>query len=300
MNCIIILFAVLAAVIQPGDAQIALKDLSQYLPDTSQIKDWEPLHPPQTFVGDDLYDLINGGASIYYEYGFKQVITLQYVNPDSQYMTLELYEMKNSAVAFGIYTYKAGTSGTRLDIGADALLEDYYMNFWKGRFLGTITGSGIGFENDALLMLAREVATKITDTSPRPRLIDLLPADSLHHMNSGYVRGKLGLTRYYRFDDVDIFDIKEAVIANYDDYQIFIFKYDDTKQCFDVFQRVLDHFRDDTEYSNFLAFEGAFSVRDDSEQHMHFTVYEQYLFAYIGTPEHDPAVFFKRIRNNIE
>ncbi|UCC12787.1 MAG: hypothetical protein JSW02_04485 [candidate division WOR-3 bacterium] len=297
-NIILGLLFAFAAVVEPGPEQIFVKDLSEYLPDTCLIKDWEPLHPPQTFVGDNLYDFINGGASIYYEYGFKQVITLQYVNPDSQYMTLELYEMKNSAAAFGMYIYKAGTSGKSIDIGADALLDDYYLNFWKGRFLCTITGSE--FDVEALLMIAREVAKKITDTSPRPRLIDLLPADSLQHMNSGYVRGKLGLTRYHRFDDVDILDVKEAGIGNYDDYQIFIFKYDDTKQCFDVFQNVQGHIRNNPEHSDFAAFEGAFSVRDGSERLMHFTVFEQYMLAYIGTPEHDPAVFFEIIRNNIK
>lgn len=300
MISITILLAVLTAVIEPGAAHIAQKDLSHYLPAPESLCGWEPADPPQTFVGDSLYDFINGGASIYYEYGFKQVITQQYLNPDSQYMTLELYEMKNSAAAFGMYTYKAGTPGKRIDIGADALLEDYYLNFWKGKFLGTVTGTGSEFDVDALLTIAREVAKKITDTSPLPRLIDLLPQDSLQELHIGYVKGKLGLARFYRFDDVDILDVKEAVIGNYEKYQLFIFKYDDTKQCFDVFQKVLNHFRNNSEYSDFAAFEGAFSVRDDSKQLMHFTVYEQYLFTYIGTAEHDPAVFFETIRHNIE
>ncbi len=298
MSSILILFAFVAAVIEPGDAHIAPKDLSHYLPTPESLCGWTPAYPPQTFVGDDLYDFINGGASIYYEYGFKQVITQQYVNPDSQYMTLELYEMNNSAAAFGMCTYKTGTSGKRIEIGADAWLEDYYLNFWKGRFLGTLTAPGT--EVDALLTIAREVAKMITDTSPRPGLIDLLPQDSLQRAQWGYVRGKLGLVRYYSFDGAEILDVKEAVIGNYEDYQICIFKYDDTKQCFDVFQRVLYHFGNNHEYSDFVAFEGAFSVRDDSERHIHFTVYEQYLFAYIGTSEHDPAVFFEIIRNNIK
>jgi hypothetical protein len=293
------LLLTVAAVVEPGPEQIFEKDLSQYLPDTC-INDWEPLHPSQTFVGDNLYDFINGGASIYYEYGFKQVITLQYMNPDSQYMTLELYEMKNSAAAFGMYMHKTGTSGKRIDIGADALLEDYYLNFWKGRFMGTVTGSGSEFDIDALLAMARDVVKNITDTSPRPRLVEYLPADNLQHTHIGYIKGNLGLARYHRFDDAETLDIQEAVIGNYEDYQIFIFKYDDTKQCFDVFQKVQDHYRNNPEYSDFATFEGAFSVRDQSKQHIHFTVYEQYMFTYIGTAEHDPALFFETIRSNIE
>lgn len=295
------LFFTMAAVVDPGTEQTAVKDLSHYLPDSGLVNGWEPAHPPETSVGDNLYDLINGGASIYYEYGFKQVITQQYVNAESLYMTLELYEMNNNAAAFGMYTYKTGASGKGVDINADALLEDHYLNFWKGRFLGTVTGFGSGPKNDeALLTIARAVAEKITDTSPIPPLVYLLPADSLQQTYIAYVKGKLGLARYYMFEDMDILEIKEAVIGNYEDHQIFVFKYQDVKQCFGVYQKVQDLFRNNPEYSDHIAYEGAFSILNNQEQYIHCALYEKYLLLYIGTKEHDPAVLFETIRTNIK
>jgi hypothetical protein len=303
MNSIMImglLFA-LTAVVEPGTEQITVKDLSHYLPDSGLFIGWEPAHPPQTFVGDNLFDFINGGASIYYEYGFKQVITQQYVNADSQYLTLELYEMNNSAAAYGMYTYKTGASGKAIDIGADALLDDYYLNFWKGRFIGTVTGFGSGQESDeALLMFARAVADKITKAPRPPHLVGLLPTDSLHHPRIAYVKGVLGLSRHYMFDDNDIFEIIEAAIGDYGDHQIFVFKYRNVKQCLSVFQSVHDHFRNNPEYSGHTAYEGAFSILDNQEQHLHCTLYEQYLFVYIGTAELDPSRLFEIIRKNIK
>jgi len=290
-----------AAVINPGTQQTTVKDLSLYLPEQECINEWKPAYVPQTFTGENLYDLINGGASIYYEYGFNQVITQQYVNADSQYITLELYDMKNSAAAYGMYTYKTGTSGETVDIGAGALLEDYYLNFWKGKFLGTVTGFGSGQENEeALLMIARLVAEKIADISPAPLLVDLLPQDSLLQTHIAYVKGSLGLSKFHMFDNIDIFDIKEAAVGNYKDYQIIVFMYDDVKQCIDVFQHIQDYFSNHAEYSDFAAFEGAFSLRDNNEQHIHFTLYERYLFVYIGTGEQNTAKLFEIIRNNIK
>jgi hypothetical protein len=266
MSSISILFAIIAAVIEPGDAHIASKDLSHYLPAPESLRGWNPAYPPQTFVGDNLYDLINGGASIYHEYGFIQVITQQYMNADSQYMILELYEMKNSTAAFGMYTYKTGRSGKTIDIGAEASLEDHYLNFWKARFVCTVTGSSSDEDiTEALLMIARAVAERITNASRRPQLVNFLPADSLHRSHIAYVKGTLGLSQYLMFDDADMFDIKEAVIGDYEDYRIFVFKYDNVKQCAAVFQTMQDDVRNHPEYTNFAAFEGAFSVRDGEQ-----------------------------------
>lgn len=289
------------AVVDPGAEHFTPKDLSNYLPDSGFVNGWRSAHTPQTFVGDSLYDYINGGASIYYEYGFKQVITQQYANADSQYLTLELYEMKNSAAAFGMYTYKTGTSGKKIDIGSDAMLEDYYLNFWKDRFVCTVTGFGSGQENEeALLMLARVVAERIADEAQPPYIVGLFPTDSLHHPSIMYVKGILGLSRYYTFDGDGFFEITEAALADYGDHQVFVFKYRDVKQCLGVFLKVQDHFRNNPAYSDHVTLEGAFSILDDKEQHLHFTLFEQYLFVYIGTGEHDPAVLFETIRNNIK
>ena len=44
--------------------------------------------PPETYSGDELFQMINGGADIYHEYGFVQVVRAAYT--DGKRLTIKL------------------------------------------------------------------------------------------------------------------------------------------------------------------------------------------------------------------
>ncbi|MBN2245994.1 MAG: hypothetical protein JW755_09125, partial [Candidatus Aminicenantes bacterium] len=115
------------------------KSLQQYLP-PGGIDGWGRNYSSEEYVGEDLYLYINGGAEIYHEFGFQRMLVQDYKNDNEKTISLELYEMTDPESAFGIYTFKRGDSGEGLALGNGGSLEDYYLNFWKGRFLVTITG----------------------------------------------------------------------------------------------------------------------------------------------------------------
>ena len=84
--------------------------------------------------------------------------------------------MTSPESAYGMYTFKTSAQGDVLPIGDEALLEGYYMNFWKGNFLVTLTG----FDEDqetvkGLLGIARAVDAKIIIRGEKPHLISLFP-----------------------------------------------------------------------------------------------------------------------------
>ena len=110
-----------------------------YTPEAGELEGWKPTGSPRQYVGEDLFLLINGGAEIYNEYGFKRVITREYKNVNGKPINLEVFEMTDSSSAFGMYSFKTGKSGKNIPVGNNGLLEDYYINFWTGRFLVTLT-----------------------------------------------------------------------------------------------------------------------------------------------------------------
>jgi hypothetical protein len=61
----------------------------------------------RTFTGEGLYGFMNGGADLYFEYGFKTL-----VNRDIMYkgeaFTMDIFEMPTCNDAFGIYSIHAG------------------------------------------------------------------------------------------------------------------------------------------------------------------------------------------------
>ena len=125
-------------------AQQAPEDLSGLLPASGEVAGLTLSDTPQGYRGDDLYQMIDGGADIYHEYGFRQVLSAEYVDGRGKIIKLEMYEMESPAAAYGIYSFKVGEGGKALAIGQEALLEDYYLNFWKGNLQVTLIGQDCG------------------------------------------------------------------------------------------------------------------------------------------------------------
>lgn len=288
-------------VINPGSEQSSVqKDISGYLPKPGELEEWEPVGSPQKFVGEDLYLLINGGAVIYYEYGFKQVITQECVNKDGKSINLEIYEMTNTASAYGIYSFKISGDGEEIAVGTDGLLEGYYLNFWKGNFLVTLTAyDSDKMTLDGLLAVARAVDTKIGKEGKKPSLIELLPKEKLRSSDVKYLKGELSLSNNYEFDSENIFGLKEGAIGDYGDFKIFLFKYEDEKESRKWFENARDHLKESSRFEGFTDHGDDFSITDRVKNHIYARQNQDYIFIFMGTEEIDPKIIFEKLADNI-
>jgi hypothetical protein len=126
------------------------------------IDGWQLDEEPLIYVGDSLFEMINGGAELYHRFGFVQALAAQYSDPEERSIALEVFEMGDEAGARNIYAEKTGGTGEPLDIGDEGAGESYYLNVRTGRFLVTITGFESDQETtDGLMMLARAVAQQL-------------------------------------------------------------------------------------------------------------------------------------------
>ena len=58
------------------------------------------------FTGSALYGFMNGGADLYYEYGFKELISREVIFKGEEF-TVDVYTMETPLDAFGIYSINA-------------------------------------------------------------------------------------------------------------------------------------------------------------------------------------------------
>lgn len=203
-------------------------DIISFLPQKGDCGDWKPVGVPEHAVGEDLFLLINGGAEIYHEYGFNQAVLQEYQNDNQKSINVEIYEMIDAAGAFGIYSFKTGIHGKPVAIGQDAFLEDYYLNFWKDKWLVTLIGFDAEHETiDGIFKLSSAIDNKIIQNGTKPGLIKLLVPDGLNDRGVKYVKGNLALSKYYKFGSADVFGAKEGVIGDYGQFSLYIFRYDD-------------------------------------------------------------------------
>ena len=208
------------------------------LPKDGDIESWIRHRPQQHYAGEALYEYINGGAEIYHEYGFVQVIVQDYVNDLGKSVSVEIYEMTSPTSAYGMYTFKTNSKGKRISIGCDAQLADYYMNFWKGPFLVTLTGFDETEETrEGLLDIAKSVSSKIPVGGKNPRIVSLLPEEDLVAQSYKYFTGFLGLRNSHPFFSLDILGFEEGIKGDYfGGFSFFLFCFEGEQESRKVFQ----------------------------------------------------------------
>ncbi len=135
-------------------------DLSAYLPSLDGL-DPEGL-PQKADSGESLFACINGGAELYVKHGFSRAFFQTYKTENNKFLNFEIFEMKNADAAHSVFILKGGNSGKKIKIGNEAVLEDYYLLFRKGRFYVSLTGFDSEKETrDKLIAVAKAVEEKI-------------------------------------------------------------------------------------------------------------------------------------------
>jgi hypothetical protein len=276
-------------------------DIAYCLPESGELKEWEPVGSPRRFEGEELYSLIDGGAVIYYEYGFRQVITQEYTDGNGKSINVEIYEMKDPASAYGIYTLRTGDGGVETSFGSEGMLEDYYLNFWKGHFLVTVIGSDTGQRTlDGISAVARAVDAKIESEGERPALAKLLPEENLKGSSVTYMKGPVALSNRYRFDSEDLFGLREGITGDYGTFQIFIFRYNDENESLKCFKNARHQLKEDSAFTDFTDYDDGFSLTDRGGKEIHVRPLGEHLVALVGTEETDTAGVFSRLQERIE
>lgn len=98
MNRSLISFFVFLAAVTSGVSQPS----AYFQP---KVAGWVIESQPEVYAGDDLFFLIDGGADLYLEYGFKEVAVANYIN-DNMQLRVEVYEMTNAARAWGVFSVR--------------------------------------------------------------------------------------------------------------------------------------------------------------------------------------------------
>lgn len=266
-----------------AQAQQPAGDMSAYLPDKNALAGWELSDPPRMFRGEELFRMINGGADVFHEYGFKQTLEAKYIDPDEKLIKLEIYEMKSPAAAYGAYTFRTGDEGKAATVGQEALLEDYYLNFWKGNFLVTVVGPDPGEKTvQSIVALAKAVDACLPKTGARPELAELFLGSPLDFSNLTYIRGPLGLMSKYIFDTKNIFRISEGVIGVVEGCRAFVFRYADQDKGKEVFGQAVAALKAGTRFTDQALAGDQYSMVDRKGNSILINRAEEYITVVIG------------------
>ncbi len=130
---------------------------------------------PKTYVGEALYEYINGGAELYHGYGFVEVATAYYAYEGVE-VVVDIYEFEDADNAFGLYSSLRPDDAYFVPLGVEGFLPTGGLIYVKGPFVVKLTGFDDSHGTlDLISALAAPIAEKLPGTTEVPETFGLFP-----------------------------------------------------------------------------------------------------------------------------
>ena len=265
--------------------------LSTLLPEGPELRCWTKDGDHQSFEGEDLFIYIDGGAEIYFEYGFRRVIVQDYRNDAGSRLSLEIFEMQFPESAYGMFTFKSSPRGEAVILGDECRLAEYYLNLRKGRYLVTITGlDQDSTPRDGLVSLAGLVEKKLGGGGEPPSLISLLPEEGLNPQSLKFFKGPLALYNIYPFFREDVFAFQAGIKGDYANrYSLFLFEYSAEETARGRFSETRVKFSSEPKYGHIRWDGELLRVRDDKGRAMLARHFGRFIILVLGEDNRETA-----------
>lgn len=216
------------------------------LPDDNFVTGWTTSGKTLRFVGADLFNYIDGGAELFHEFGFKQLLAQGYKQQGSEIL-LEVYQMESPEAALGVYLMKCGEETPIEKINTRNSGNKYQFMMVKGSYF-ILINSFAGSEKLIPVMTSLAQQTLKFIPAERPiKILDNLPKQNLIVGSELLVRGIYGLQPIYTFGEGDILQLNGetfGIIGEYKDaengkYTLIIINYKNSNNSSAVFSNLL-------------------------------------------------------------
>jgi hypothetical protein len=269
-------------------ARTVNQDMTLYLPKPIDLGAWQIADSVRIFSGDNLFDMIDGGADIYLEYGFQQALSAEYQNKDEHSIKLEIYEMKDDAAAYGMYSINTGTQGKKIQIGNEGMLYNYYLMFWKGRFLVFLSAADtMSLTLAGINLIAAKLDQRLGPKGQKPSLVNDLPAADLH--SSKYFKGLLGLSSLYTFDHRNIFGMTEGVEGTYTTHRVYLFSYGSEDESRVNYSKALEVLKTSSRFFNVQDLNGHGTMFDHKKERLCIVSFKKRIIVVVADDNTDAS-----------
>jgi hypothetical protein len=182
------------------------------VPADNAVPGWKKSDPAKTFAQADLYGYIDGGAELFLEFGFEQLVVQKYKNGADE-MAVEAYRMTDPVAAAGIYLMKAGRETPEPAFTERNTANKFQLTFQRNRYYVIVNNlAGKDALRPAVVQFASAVAAALPPAVSVPELA-LLPRPGLVADSARLIRGPYGLQAVYTLGDGDILQLGRKVTA---------------------------------------------------------------------------------------
>jgi hypothetical protein len=179
---------------------------------------WKQPAQPLHFIGEQLFNYIDGAAELFLEFGFHDVEAHTYAQGKEE-LGLEIYHMESPVAAMGMYLMKCGKETPLWEIPARNSADRHQVTMVRGSYFILVNNfKGDQALEPAMKTLARDVVKDIPE-EPSVLLFELLPREHVIAGSSRLFRGPCALQQIYYFGQGDVLQLKKTIFGTAQDYQ---------------------------------------------------------------------------------
>ncbi|MCD6376033.1 MAG: hypothetical protein J7L94_10945 [Caldisericaceae bacterium] len=209
------------------------------LPDS--VNSWHKQDADEIYHPQNLHEFIDGGAELYISYGFQKLCHRTYSSPDQPDILVDVFDMGNSANAFGIFMHTRENVDSSFGQGSEYVQG--FLNFWKDRFyISLLALAETEDTKKALFALAKYIDTHIPEEGKIPSLVNKLPQPGLKPSSIRYFHHYVWLNSYLYLSNENIFKIHDndqIALARYTNgTTLIIIQYADTSKSIQVWNEL--------------------------------------------------------------
>ncbi|UCE25797.1 MAG: hypothetical protein JSU74_07085 [Candidatus Zixiibacteriota bacterium] len=147
----------------------------------------------RTFVGDSLWEYINGGAELYHAYDFVRVSTADYKSNGAE-IVADIYQFAGPDFAYGLYSMLRPDDPRRIQLGVDGFFSPTNLVFVKQDLMVTLTAYQATEEvADAMRQLGQYLDSQMPGNAAKPERFSRFPAtDAVTCSDKIYAESFLG------------------------------------------------------------------------------------------------------------
>ncbi len=197
------------------------------LPDPFILPGLQASGEPEVYKGNDLFDLINNGTDVYFEYGFVKVAIQAYSGmKGNSSLKVEIYEMENSDGAYGIFSLTASQKKIEEKRGVFTVTGNGYKMIQKGPYFIIISYGNLTDELSTSLMtrITDDIVSKIKPLAYYPSLLTSNKIPCPNYTRILYFQGDIALSNATYLNFKIPFDYSDGVFYRCDVFDYIVYK----------------------------------------------------------------------------
>lgn len=160
--------------------------------DNGSVAGWKPAGPAETFTQDNVFQLIDGEAELYFPYGFKRVVAAEFAAPDGSDMkvSVEAYQLASLLDAFGVFSNYRDEDSNIADIGAEAVAGTTQIIFYQDKFFLKVRTNKLD-QAEKLLEFAKKLSKTLPQKLAQPGELELVTVKGVIPASRQYIAKSL-------------------------------------------------------------------------------------------------------------